>query len=512
MWVLFDRLGLILFDATLSTAVLLSLAILAILVCRQPARRLLIARVALRGSLLMLPLVALVPLPRLDIVHVLTQFKLDSVLLSGNSVAARAEQIGGAVGDLTRSLPLSLDLDTRRVGNWLVRGLTLFDLAGIGMGLAWLVLGVWGMHWLIRQSHEPTPETRALYDRLLAGGPPILGRTALRVSERLRRPAVVGFFRPTILIPASFDAGLGDPDQLRLSLLHEMAHVQQSDHWHGALASLAQTAWFLLPHVWWLRSQLRIDQEFLADRFAASRYGSSSGYAASLLLLAGRPPESGPDGAPNGWNSPRPDQSRAGRRSPLFQRLLMLLYCPHRIESRAPGLWSLGLRVIVVGLTLFAACLYVRWPQAGATFACTRRASWPKRQPFRVADFVATPACVSPNQRCLPYVLPIVLPDRYDLKVAVFARRSDLARTRIVGHLLDLPRLQEAGNSGQPSQQNDAEFWHQVRLVREGQDLHLWVDGHPLPVTMKADQTTESLTVEPSPERAIRFHNLVVEW
>ncbi len=44
MWVLIDRLGLVLFDATLSTAVFLSLMILAMLVCRQPARRLFIAR------------------------------------------------------------------------------------------------------------------------------------------------------------------------------------------------------------------------------------------------------------------------------------------------------------------------------------------------------------------------------------------------------------------------------------------------------------------------------------
>ncbi len=59
MWVLIDRLGLILFDATFSTALLFSLATLAILVCRQPARRLFIARVALCASLLMFPLTAI---------------------------------------------------------------------------------------------------------------------------------------------------------------------------------------------------------------------------------------------------------------------------------------------------------------------------------------------------------------------------------------------------------------------------------------------------------------------
>ena len=76
MWVWLDRAGPILFDATLSTALFLSLVVLAMLVCRQPTRRLLIARVALLASLAMIPLVALVPLPRLDLLDTLVQADL----------------------------------------------------------------------------------------------------------------------------------------------------------------------------------------------------------------------------------------------------------------------------------------------------------------------------------------------------------------------------------------------------------------------------------------------------
>src|SRR5689334_14500378 len=57
MWVWMDRIGIILFDATLSTAVFLTLIVLAMLSCRQPARRILLARVALLASLAILPLV-----------------------------------------------------------------------------------------------------------------------------------------------------------------------------------------------------------------------------------------------------------------------------------------------------------------------------------------------------------------------------------------------------------------------------------------------------------------------
>ncbi len=97
------------------------------------------------------------------------------------------------------------------------------------------------------------------------------------------------FSEPTILIPEPLDLPSDDPEPLRLSFLHELAHIARSDHWFGTVASLAQTVWFLLPHTWWLRSQLLIDQEFLADCSAASRYGTSSGYASSLLSMASRP-------------------------------------------------------------------------------------------------------------------------------------------------------------------------------------------------------------------------------
>lgn len=514
MWVLIDRLGLILFDATLSTAALLSLTTLAILVCRQPARRLFIARVALCASLLMFPLVALAPLPRVDLFQTLTRSKLVPAGLGQRLLPAQERlPLENAVPYWTHSSSITHDLQSRGIGHWLVRGLTLFDLAGIGTGLAWLVLGVWGVHWLLRQSHEPNAETRALYHRLRAGGSPILTRTRLRVSARLRRPAVVGLFQPTILLPASFDADL-DPDQLRLSLLHEMAHVEQRDHWQGALANLAHSAWFFLPHVWWLRSQVRIDQEFLADRFAASRFGSSSGYAASLLMLAARARRPGSRPSSGRCEPARALEAKpkTDRRSPLFQRLLMLLYCPHRIETRAPRLWSWGLRVAVIGLALSAACVSIRWPEAEANGLPPSGRALPKRQPFRVADFVATPTLFPQTDRAFPYVLPVILPDRFDLKVEVLATRAQLASSRIAGHLLGFPRWANGATSAPDSEQSGRESWHQVRLVRDGQDLQLSVDSSILPVTMEPERTTESLTIEPDPGRAVRFRNLIVEW
>ncbi|MGO9462898.1 MAG: M56 family metallopeptidase [Isosphaeraceae bacterium] len=511
MWVLIDRLGLVLFDATLSTAVFLSLMILAMLVCRQPARRLFIAHFALCASLAMLPLIAVAPLPRLDLVQVLTRSKILSASLSQVAPPTGGDLLQRGAAGLPRPWPIIEDLHACRIGNWLVRGLTLLDLAGVGAGFAWLILGLWGVHWLVRKSAQPNSQIRALYERLQAGGSQILTRTDLRVSARILRPAVVGLFQPTILIPASYDADVSDLEQLRLSLLHEMAHVERHDHWHGAIANLAQTAWFLLPQVWWLRSQLRIDQEFLADRFAASRFGSASGYAASLLLLAARRAGSRPSARPRAAVSIRSDTSSAEMRSPLFQRLLMLLHCPHRIETRAPRLWSWGLRLTVIALWLVAASVCIRWPVADAIeLRSAVRAV--KHQPFRVADFVADSHVFPPAQRALAYVMPVILPASFDVKVEVLATRSDLAHIRIAGHLLGSPRWADSGTTRVQSEPGDRESWHQVHLVRDGQDLHLWVDAQALPVTMKPELTTESLTIEPGPKHSVHFRNLVVQW
>jgi len=512
MWVLIDRLGLILLDATLSTAVFLSAMMLAILLCRQPARRLLIARVALCASLAMFPLVALGPLPRLDMVQILQQSEIIADSLGEISTLTHADPVRVGVNDPALRLPIVADFYANRVGHWLVRGLTLLDLAGMGAGFAWLILGLWGVHWLLRQSQEPNAQTRALYELLQADGSQVLTKTELRVSARIRRPAVVGLLQPTILIPASFDTDLGDLDQLRLSLLHEMAHVEQRDHWHGAVANLAQTAWFLLPQVWWLRSQLRIDQEFLADRYAASRFGSASGYAASLLLLAARRSEFRPNLVGRRETmSVGPGKTPAAARSPLYQRLLMLLHCPHRIETRAPRLWSWGLRFVVIGLLVFAACICIRWPEADA-IESRSGGSTLKRKPFRVADFVAEPVLLQPSPLGLAYVMPVILPARFDIKVEVFATRAELARSRIAGHLLGFPRLEYSGEKRAAPERDQRESWHQVHLVRDGQDLQLSVDAQQLPVTMKPELASECLTIEPSPGHAVRFRNLVVEW
>ena len=66
MWVGLDCFGQILVDATLATAILLSLVILLMLLCQQPTRRIVLAQAAIVLALFMFPLTGATPLPRLN--------------------------------------------------------------------------------------------------------------------------------------------------------------------------------------------------------------------------------------------------------------------------------------------------------------------------------------------------------------------------------------------------------------------------------------------------------------
>ncbi len=512
MWDWLDRVGPVLFDAALSTTVFLSVVELAILICRQPSRRRLIARAAFPASLAMIPLVALAPLPRLDLVDTFVQsnFFPDSLVAPDQTIPLSSLSSTPAHPAGWR-ITKYLQEHASHPGRWLPRSLALADLACVGAGFAWLLLGCWGVHWLRRHSLEPSASTRTLYRRLVSGSEPQARvRPDLRVSPRVQHPVVVGALRPTILIPPSYDEPDTDAELLRLSLLHEIAHAEQSDPWFGTVASMAQTVWFFLPQIWWLRSRLLIDQEFLADRSAALRYGSSSGYAASLLALAESPPRAIADARPIRFGSAGASGMEDAR-SPLFQRMLMLLHCPFRVEARAPRYWSWTSRATVIAASIIAACLCVRWPDAHALENRNKAGAAPRPQPFRVADFVAEPLVVLRGGRSLPYIMPFVLPSRFDLSVEILARMQDLTKIRIAGHALGADQRTPDGPAQTPSAFDDAESWHRVRLECRGIQCSLWVDDCNIPATSQLEPTSELLTFEPSPERPSRFRNLIVQ-
>lgn len=76
-------------------------------------------------------------------------------------------------------------------------------------------------------------------------------RVRLIVTESLVGPAVVGFFRVAVLIPAIVADKLKG-DSVAPILAHELLHIRRGDLWVGLLQTVAQALWWFHPLVWWV--------------------------------------------------------------------------------------------------------------------------------------------------------------------------------------------------------------------------------------------------------------------
>jgi len=475
MWVWVDRLGVLVFDAGLSAAVLWAGAWLAVLGCRQPARRLRIARAAAICSLSLGPLVGLQVVPRVDLVAALvrTGFLPHPLLTPRWPVSMPA-------GD--RAVPPT-PATPRPEEPWTARVLTLTYAAGVAGGLGWLTLGWAALGRLNRQSSAPSAGSQAIYDALTASRP--ARRPRLRVSDRVGRPVLGGIVRPIILIPPALDTPAGR-DRLRLSLLHELAHAEAADPGFALLGGLARAVWFFLPPVWWSATQVRLDQEFLADRRAAAGFGPTGDYAASLLEFASD--RTGNPGPPD-----RPAASTEGvEGSPLFQRVMMLLQCPFAVEARPPGWWSRAVPVVFAAATLAAASLSVRPPEV------TTSASRPPDS-FEVLRLDIAESTLRDTGRSPVFELPIRLPERFEITTRVLGDGDSLRQSRIAGVALSGPAHVAPG-------------WHSVRIRRGRHGVSLDIDGEPVPEASVSPHASEWLSVEPAPGRSISLRRLVLTW
>lgn len=482
-----DQLGVTLLDASLGVALLTSVVALAMLGCRQPARRIALARAAILGTLALIPLTVFAPLPRLELVRILEASGLRAHPLLPQSRTRL----------LYRLPPPDRQQDHRVKGGACHRPrivaigepsktVTVLYLGGVGGGLAWLLFGYWGLGWLTRRSWEPSPAAAALYESLACYSR--RGRPRLRVATRVQRPVLLGLFRQTILIPVGLDVPEAG-EQLRLSLLHELAHSERRDPWFSLASGLAQAFWFFLPPLWWIRAQMRLDQEFLADRHAAHGFGPLQVYASSLLGLAGPAYDRQPS-APSG----KPAAPVA--RSSLFQRVLMLIRCPFPIESSPPRWWSRALPCLVILGTLAASTLSLQIPEdASGPPAPPNQGSTKRTLPVRRLTVVGRPA---------PFELPMRLPDQFLLELDVWGRPDSLSQTRVIGHRLSVPEPP-------PQAAPPADDWHRVRIRRDSSGLSLSVDGHHIPTDPQAT-TTPQLTVQPPLGHLGYFINMLLTW
>src|SRR5262249_44302433 len=111
-------------------------------------------------------------------------------------------------------------------------------------------------------------------------------RHAVRLLEStaVQIPAVVGWLRPVILLPASTVTGL-TPEQLEMILAHELAHIRRHDFLVNLLQAVVVTLLFYHPAVWWISRQVRIERENCCDDLAVAVCGTPLQYARALTRL-----------------------------------------------------------------------------------------------------------------------------------------------------------------------------------------------------------------------------------
>ncbi|MCC7043823.1 MAG: TonB family protein [Acidobacteria bacterium] len=107
---------------------------------------------------------------------------------------------------------------------------------------------------------------------------------ALFESPWIDTPTVIGWLRPTILLPIGALAGLS-VQQIEAVLSHELAHIKRHDYLVNVLQNLVETMFFYHPAVWWLSRQIRLEREHCCDDVAVEVCGNPVMYARALAAL-----------------------------------------------------------------------------------------------------------------------------------------------------------------------------------------------------------------------------------
>ena len=126
----------------------------------------------------------------------------------------------------------------------------------------------------------------------------------------LQAPAVIGWFRPIVLLPVATLAGLS-AEQLESVIAHELAHIQRLDAFVNVFQVGVETLLFYHPAVWWLNQRIRMEREHCCDDTAIALCGNAIEYARALTLM-------------EEWRN-APALAMAANRGPLTERIMRLM-------------------------------------------------------------------------------------------------------------------------------------------------------------------------------------------
>src|ERR1700722_10886051 len=175
-----------------------------------------------------------------------------------------------------------------------------------------------------------------------------------RECKWLQAPAVIGWFRPIVLLPITALTGFSE-EQLQSVVAHELAHIQRLDPFVNLFQIAVETLLFYHPAVWWLNKRIRAQREHCCDDVAVLVCGNPVEYARALTLM-------------EEWRS-APAMAMAANRGPLTERIFRLLGRKSMAsETRGLGLTG-GLLCLTAALLAGNALLGVAYPKPTASAA-----------------------------------------------------------------------------------------------------------------------------------------------
>lgn len=164
----------------------------------------------------------------------------------------------------------------------------------------------------------------------------------LRISRAVRLcesavaevPAVIGWMKPVVLLPASALSGL-TPDQLEALLAHELAHIRRHDYLLNLFQTCVETLLFYHPAVWWIGKRIRAERENCCDDLAVQICGDPLAYARALTQM-------------EQLRCDAPRLAMAANRGPLLERIQRLIVRPPAQRTSTGWIAIAAISVIVV--------------------------------------------------------------------------------------------------------------------------------------------------------------------
>jgi bla regulator protein BlaR1 len=203
------------------------------------------------------------------------------ILTARAPAAVLVSPIEATAGSTTPWMEPQAATDSQREFLWLAQGW----LAGVTILALRLAFGLAVIEFLRRRNLVALPESLVARFRVLQERLGLRRLIRYRECALVDAPAVIGFFRPIVLIPMRAITGLS-PEQLEAVIAHELGHIKRFDVAVNFCQVIAETLFFFHPAVWWLNKRIRADREDCCDDIAVNASGGRVGYAKALASMA----------------------------------------------------------------------------------------------------------------------------------------------------------------------------------------------------------------------------------